>query len=101
MLKLLHYYGRFQGLRGNVGGLPGWAKLILLVAATPGIVLMGLSILVFLVSLLALLLLTVPVYRVLTFLMGGGQAGYSEPPVGMADVSPSPGRRHIDVTIVE
>lgn len=101
MLRFLQYYGRFQGFRGNVSGLPGWAKFILLVAAVPGIVLMGLSILAFLVSLLALLVLTVPVYRVLTVLLGGGQVGCDRTQAEMADVPPSPGRRHIDVTIVE
>ena len=51
--------------RGRIGGLPAWARRWSSLAALPGIVLVALSILAFLVSLLALLLLTVPVYRLL------------------------------------
>src|SRR4051794_36142141 len=73
--------------------LPSWARLILMLAALPGIVLIALSILAFLVSLLALLLLTVPLYRVLCAVLGvredaggvvpGGFGGFGPPPEGM------------------
>ena len=72
MWKLLQYYARYQGARSVLGGMPAWARLILLVAAAPGLVLIALSILAFLVSLLALLLLTVPLYRLLKVLTGAG-----------------------------
>ena len=102
MFKILEYYGRFEGIRGSYRELPAWARLILSIVALPGIVLVGLSILAFLVSLLALLLLTVPVYRVLVAVNGGGkpQVRVESGPVDDM-VPPSPGRRHIDVTIVE
>ena len=105
MYQVFNYYSRFQGFRGQVGGLPSWARLVLAIFALPGILLMGLSILAFLVSLLALLLLTAPVYRLLLFVTGSGtpernqQETASVPPPGMGE--PSPGRRHIDVTIIE
>jgi hypothetical protein len=105
MYQFLNYYARFQGVRGQVGGLPTWARFVLGVVALPGILLAGLSILAFLVSLLALLLLTAPVYRLLQFVTGSGQyrdaneqrMNEPAPPMG----EPSPGRRHIDVTIIE
>src|SRR5687767_11857681 len=107
MHQVFNYYSRFQGFRGQVGGLPSWARLVLSIFALPGILLMGLSILAFLVSLLALLLLTAPVYRLLMYVTGSGTAGTERqdsesvtmqaPGVG----EPSPGRRHIDVTIIE
>ena len=105
MYQFLNYYARFQGVRGQVGGLPAWARFVLGVVALPGILLAGLSILAFLVSLLALLLLTAPVYRLLQFVTGSGQyrdvneQRVSEPASSMGE--PSPGRRHIDVTIIE
>jgi len=101
MFKLLQYYGRFQGLRGNVGGLPSWARGILALVALPGIVLIGLSILLFLVSLSALLLLTVPVYRVLRFICIGPAPMESEIVADQPNVYVTSGRRAIDVKIVE
>src|SRR5262249_25259424 len=112
MYRLLHYFGRAQAVKGSVGQLPGWARLILAVLASPGIVLIGLSMLAFGVSLLALLLLTVPAYRVLAALRG-----FSGPPISAesaqavpdavaseATIEPEPrpqGRRHVEVTIIE
>ena len=107
--------------------MPGWARLVLLLAALPGLLLIGLSILAFLVSLLALLLLSVPVYRVLRSLTGasampadaqsplGGVdfvepaepvapssevAATAEAPVQLTPVQSSP-RRQIEVRIIE
>ena len=107
MFQVFNYYTRFQGLRANVTGLPAWARFILAMIALPFALLAGLSILAFLVSLLALLLLTAPVYRLLTYLTGAGtpnpaQQGFETtttmpPPMG----EPSPPRRHIEVTIIE
>ena len=93
--------------------LPSWARLLITLAALPGIVLIALSILAFLVSLLALLLLTVPLYRFLTALCGvkpgevvpAGTGGFGPLPEGMeavidqeggASVSSSP-----EVSVVE
>src|SRR4051812_8113090 len=113
-----------------MGQLPAWARLILLAAAIPGSLLLALSILAFLVSLLALLLLTVPLYRFLTRLCGvrpgvvvpAGTHGFGPVPEGMEPVveearvapaavhettvveassEPRPARRQIEVKIVE
>jgi hypothetical protein len=59
------YYTRFDQVRGTFGRLPPWARFIVGIFAIPGLLLAGLSILLLGVSILALLLLTVPVYRVL------------------------------------
>jgi len=126
MFRLLQYYGQWQGFRGRVIQLPSWARFILVVAAIPGILLIALSILAFLVSLLALLLLTVPLFRVLSALCGvrpgevvqAGVGGFGPPPEGMdavvdqteppvsvvespRDAEPRRARRQIDVKIVE
>ena len=114
MIQILNYYGRFQGMKGRVTGLPFLARLVLVIVALPGLILLGLSIVAFVVSLLALLLLTVPVYRLLSALFlppfGGAQDRQVQPQQGAWDaaapefvspVSPSPGRRHVEVKIVE
>ncbi|MGE5609864.1 MAG: hypothetical protein ACM359_11465 [Bacillota bacterium] len=101
MFKLLEYYGRFESVRGSFRQLPAWARLLLLIVATPGIVLLGLSILAFLVSLLALLVLTVPVYRVLMAVAGRAEPVVEREQPVEAEMPPSSGRRHIDVTIID
>ena len=126
MFQLLEYYGRWQGFRSRVHQLPAWARLLLGLAALPGVVLICLSLLVFLVSLSALLLLTVPLYRFLTancgvkpgVVMPAGTGGFGPVPEGMEEVvaeqpgettvveSPvesdsRPARRQIEVKIVE
>lgn len=129
MLKLLQYYGKYQSARGVLGGMPGWARFLVLISALPAIALLVLSGVVLCVSILALLLLAVPVYRVLKGLTGGdevapnqplweqvpaeGRVDFVEPvepvqpSVVVAEVmpqesaSPPRERRHIDVRIVE
>jgi hypothetical protein len=94
VFRLLQYYGQWQGFRGRMTQLPAWARLLITLAALPGIVLIALSILAFLVSLLALLLLTVPLYRFLTALCGvkpgevvpAGTGGFGPLPEGMEAV---------------
>jgi hypothetical protein len=105
MTQFVNYYGRFQRVKGGVTGLPFLARLILVIVALPGLILLGLSIVAFVVSLLALLLLTVPVYRLLSALflprVEQQQGAWAEPEF-MSPVSPGPtGRRHVEVKIVE
>src|SRR5258706_5152290 len=86
MLRLLRYYGKYQSARGAWGGMPVWARWILFLAAGPGLALILLSIVAFGVSVLALLLLTVPVYRLLRSLTGAGEAApETQSPLGDVD----------------
>src|SRR5687768_3850583 len=106
MFKILEYYGRFQGMRGQLIALPGWARGLIFIAALPGVLLIALSILALLVSILALLLLTVPLYRVLNALVG--KPVEPQQPTSPSEVFgfdpadlTSPGRKKVDVTIIE
>ena len=112
MIRVVEYFGRAQRFRGTLIGLPGWARAILVVAALPGLIALSLSLLAVLVSLSALLLLTVPTYRLLWTVTGGrhsndggGQVSETFDPAvamgfpGVGD--PLSGRRHVDVKIVE
>lgn len=99
MQQLFEYYGRFQGLRGNLLGLPGWARAILFLLALPGIVALALSIAAVLCSLAALFLLTVPAYRLLRILTA--KLAASSSPLEQTVGGDSPGRRHVDVRIIE
>lgn len=107
MFKLLEYFARFQSMRGSVVQLPSWARLLIFIVALPGALLIGLSIVALLVSISALLLPTVPLYRLLKAVCGGSSAV----PAGSAFVDEvidapfsapaSAGRRHVEVKIVE
>lgn len=96
MIRFQQYYGQFGGLPNRFRTLPGWARSIVAIAALPGLILAGLSILAFGVSILALLLLTVPVYSALQKLTG--RSATSD--VGTVEVS-SPGTRKVEATIIE
>jgi hypothetical protein len=89
MPEFIHYYGRFNDLRGNFGGLPSWARTIVGIFAVPGVILLGLSIFAVVVSLLALLLLTLPVYSLLRKLT------WRPAPLE------TPGVKRVEATIVE
>ena len=95
---MFEYYGKIQGVRGNLMGLPAWARGVLFVVALPGIVLLALSIAAVICSLAALLLVTVPVYSLLRMVTQPLQRGSV---TGQTMVVESPGRRHVDVKIVE
>ena len=91
MFRLLQYYTRYQSARGAVGVLPVWARWIVFLAAIPGIVLLLLSIFAFLVSILTLLLLTVPVYRLARWVTGpqADVEAFSAPLGGVDFVEPA------------
>ena len=99
MIRVTEYYGRWNDVRGQLTGLPQWARILVGVAAIPGLALLLLSILAFAVSVLALLLLTVPVYALLKRLttVGGGSPVSAE----RTDGVPSPGVKRVEATVVE
>ena len=99
MFQVFQQVGRFQSFRGDFGGLPAWARLIVFIAALPGIALGVLSVVLFMVTILVLLLLTAPVYRFLRLVCLSGQ---DEQQVSVTVVRPdSPGSRQVDVKVIE
>jgi len=101
--RLWTYYGNFQRVRGGFGGLPQWARGMVFLAALPGIALAFLSILAFVVSILALLLLTVPVYRLMQAATGSGSSqptpeGESS---GVFDAAPTGPRKRVESTVID
>ena len=102
MERLWQYYGNFQSVRGRFGGLPQWARGVVFLAALPGIALAALSILAFLVSILALLLLTVPVYRLMQVLTGTGPSPTPAGEQAEAFVPSSFGpRKRVEATVID
>jgi len=103
MIQILQYYGRYRGFRDRFGGLPSWARGVLFVFAIPGIVLLLLSIVALAVSLLALLILTMPVYRLLAGLTGSARGGSPDEAMPQQPVSvvPESPRRHVEVKIID
>ena len=103
MQDFFRYYGQVRTFGGRFSSLPGWARFIVGVFALPGIALAVLSLLMFMVSILALLLLTLPVYRLLQAVTGSRQIPASVAPNGDGfDLSDaSPGRKQVDVRVVE
>ena len=107
MSRILQYYGRYQDLRGRFGGLPGWARALVWLAALPGLALAGLSLFVLAASILALLLLALPVYTLLKSVLGGRldapDGDFDGPPGEELDGPPgaSPGRKRVSATVIE
>jgi hypothetical protein len=95
MIEFQRYYGQFGDVRTRLTGLPSWARVIVGIFAVPGMVLLCLSLLAFVVSLLALLLLTAPVYVLLKRLTAPRMQ------TNDANWGPSPGAKRIEATIVE
>ena len=85
------------GVRGEaltaLTGLPSWARLIVMVLAVPGIVLVALSLVVLATSVAALLVLTVPAYSLLRSLTGGTARAANTP------INRPPARR-VEATVV-
>jgi hypothetical protein len=97
MIEFTQYAGRVQGWRGQLTGLPQWARFIVGIVAIPGLVLAFLSIVALAVSILALLLLTVPVYTLLKRITSGPVAAATIP----TDEPGTPGVKRVESTIVE
>lgn len=95
MIEFTQYAGQFNTFRGRLTGLPQWARYVVGIFAIPGVLLAGLSILGFLVSILALLILTVPVYSFLRTLTRPATIPEGNEPV------PSSGVKRVESTIVE
>src|SRR5438445_1299129 len=101
MLQYLHYFGRVQSFRGRMRELPGWARGIIAILAIPGAVLLALSLIAVVVSIIALLVLTVPAYRMLSALLLGRPVPLETEQASEEYVPVNPNRRHVDVKIIE
>jgi len=104
MIRVVEYTSRFQDARTRLTGLPSWARGVVLLAALPGLLLVSLSILAFLVSIAALLLLAVPAYRLMQVITGAGRstAGASDGViVEQGGAYDSPGRKRVEATIID
>ena len=101
MMRFIRYYGQFQDVKGRFGGLPGWAKWPIFIAAIPGLVLAFLSIAALLVSILALLILTVPTYRLMQMLVGSRDSESTTTESEFVSQPPHTVRRQIDVKILD
>ena len=89
MLRLIQFSGKAQRLSGNLLGLPLWARVDPGDRRPPGIDPGGLVIGGGFVSLFALLLLTVPAYRLL-WVLAGGQACERRSPSAGVEAGPLP-----------
>jgi len=92
MIQFTQYAGRVGDLGVLFTRLPSWARFIVGVFAIPGLVLAALSLLGFLVSILALLILALPVYVLLK---------RSTSPAAIPTDDASPGVKRVEATIVE
>src|SRR3954453_5519441 len=107
MERLWGYYRNFLSFRGNIGDLPPWAKTLVWIEDLPGIALILLSLLALGVSILALLLLTVPLYRLLKAMTGGPTVAVETREQTSAEVfgadlfGNTPGRRRVEATVVD
>ncbi len=103
MFRVVEYTNRFQGVRSSFGGLPSWALGLVFLAALPGLILIALSILAFLVSLLSLLLLAVPVYRLMRAITAGGQneVARSGVIIEQGRSYDSPGSKRVEATVID
>jgi hypothetical protein len=91
--QTLHTDPRFRRFTFGVADMPKWARLVLLIFMVPGIMLVVLSLFAVVVSILALLLFTVPVYQVLKAVTGVG--GRNDTPRSV----PNSGAKRVQATV--
>src|SRR5690606_15365600 len=99
-MQFFTYVSRFTTFRSRLTGLPAWVRGLLLLLALPGLLGVALSMLILVVSICTLFLLCLPVWR-LAMAVYDRPAPLGERPVETPPMSPTPGRRHVDVTIIE
>jgi hypothetical protein len=90
--------GRFYSWRTRVSAFPAWGKPILFLAALPGLAIALLSIVLLGASLLALLLLVLPVYKLIRSVAAVG--GSSTQATVETEVT-SPGSKTVSVRILD
>ena len=108
MFQFFHYANKYNDFRGRLTSIPSWGKFLVFLAALPGILLILLSLLALGVSILALFLLTVPVYRIVRAISGFANRGPIEGELVEDEVvveNPSPFsagvRKQVHGTVIE
>ena len=93
------YQDRLHGVRRSYVGVPAWGRVLLLVAAVPGILLLALSGAIFALSMATLLLLTVPAYALVARIAGmtAGRTRQGDPAAPL-DRRPA---RHVEATVID
>ena len=99
LMNGFQYINTFGSARTGFAALPPGARLVVGLAAIPGLVLLLLSVLMIVVSIIALLLLTVPVYRLMKLVSFSGSMSQQEDV--SVEMPPSPGRRQVDAKVIE
>ncbi len=87
-------FGRANGFRVGVLGWPKWARTLLMVPMLPGILMLALCLVGILVSLLALFVLTAPVYLLLAKLFEVRKSGDIQ-----GDSGRSPGAKRVEAVV--
>ncbi|MDB5355100.1 MAG: hypothetical protein JWN24_1553 [Phycisphaerales bacterium] len=94
MSRFVGYYSRFNDLKGDLTGLPPWARTVFVAFALPGIALLALSIVAVIASVAVLLAVCIPVYTLLRALTARGRsAAEGEPETWPRQV------KHVDATV--
>jgi hypothetical protein len=94
MSRFVGYYDRFSDLKGDLTGLPPWARTVFVAFALPGIALLVLSIVAIVVSVAVLLAVCVPVYTLLRALTARGRSA-----AGRDQESWPRQVKHVDATV--
>ncbi len=97
-MPFTQYYGQFQGLRGNLFGVPPWARGILMLVAIPGLIVVLAGALLIAAGALLILLLVLPMYRLVRSISPGRTV--TEQPSSPPDDLNSPGRKAVESRIV-
>src|SRR5665213_575012 len=97
MARFVGYYDRFRGMRSDLTGLPSWARMVFVLIVLPGIALVALSIVAFIVSVAALFALALPAYSLLRAITRGARTGQQA--AAMPQTWNRAQARHVDVTV--
>lgn len=91
-------FGASGAWKARVSGFPRWGLPVILLASIPGLAIALLSIVLLVASLLALLLLTLPAYKVVVWINGFGRRS---PEIPAAAVVTRPGSKPVDVRVID
>lgn len=94
------YGNQAASLKTSFSSLPAPARGVVMLAALPGMLIALLSVVLFIVSILSLLLLTMPVYMLMR-LVCFSRPSMQSVRVEQVDLPSSPGVRQVDAKVIE